>query len=104
MDAAVMATPSIRRPDLPAGLSYEKPVTTGAAAPSLPAIAHPALAEGLSYEKPAPAAAPALKQPRSWGRAAGDIGVGLREGVVSAGLAIPQLANTLTGGALDQAW
>ncbi|MDN5937288.1 MAG: hypothetical protein L0H83_01365, partial [Salinisphaera sp.] len=39
---------------------------------------------------------------RNFGEVAGDLATGLAQGAESAGLAIPQLVNTLTGGAVDR--
>jgi Inorganic Pyrophosphatase/ADP-Ribosyltransferase in polyvalent proteins/Large polyvalent protein associated domain 39/Large polyvalent protein-associated domain 3 len=85
----------------------DAPAASGTLAPGVPALKRPGAAadSGIQWDSSttaAPAsAAPTLKDPRSFARAAGDIGVGLGEGLVSAGMFVPQLANTLTGGAVD---
>src|SRR5574337_729292 len=82
-------------PKLPDGFTLDAPTATDA----------PPLPSGFTLDAPAsPAPTTKLQPPRSWARAAGDLGVGLAEGAVSAGLAIPQLVNTLSGGAIDEAW
>src|SRR5574337_1312106 len=82
-------------PKLPDGFTLDAPTATDA----------PPLPRGFTLDAPAsPAPTTKLQPPRSWARAAGDLGVGLAEGAVSAGLAIPQLVNTLSGGAIDEAW
>ena len=79
--SAPATVPALKRPDMSAGggIQWDSPATTSPAA-----------------------GAPALKAPRSAARAAGDLATGLGEGVVSAGMFVPQLANTLTGGAVDK--
>lgn len=74
-----------------------------AASPAGNGIVDPFRAPSPAVSAPsAPAATPKLQLPRTWGQAATDLGIGLGEGAVSATMAVPQLLNTATGGAVDR--
>lgn len=95
----------IRRPPPPPGfVPYGSEAPAAASAPT-PAsqLTRPAAPAGfVPYGSAAAAPAPAEAPGRGVLRTAGDLGLGLAEGAVSATTAIPQLANTLTGGAIDK--